>query len=112
MTISLHNQRHPRPMPIRRKDRTFDSILDEIDFDNVPIQYIRQINLILDGNTIVKIDQDALRSVDDMDDLMASVTLQPYVERIKDVEILIDNDRLKEDVMSAIRPMLNKWFKE
>jgi hypothetical protein len=99
-------------MPIRRKDRTFDSILDEIDFDNVPIQYIRQINLILDGNTMVKIDQDALRSVDDMDDLMASVTLQPYVERIKDVEILIDNDKLKEDVMSAIRPMLNKWFKE
>ena len=47
-----------------------------------------------------------------MDDLMASVTLQPYVERIKDVEILIDNDKLKEDVMSAIRPMLNKWFKE
>jgi len=99
-------------MPIRRKDRTFDSILDETDFDNVPIQYIRQINLILDGNTMVKIDQDALRSVDDMDDLMASVTLQPYVERIKDVEILIDNDKLKEDVMSAIRPMLNKWFKE
>jgi hypothetical protein len=61
---------------------------------------------------MVKIDQDALRSVDDMDDLMASVTLQPYVERIKDVEILIDNDKLKEDVMSAIRPMLNKWFKE
>jgi hypothetical protein len=113
VTISFTVIKRPvTAMPIRRKDRTFDAILDEIDFDNVPIGYIKQINLILDGNSIVKIDQDALRSVQSMDDLMASVTLQPYVERIQDVEILIDNDKLKEDVMGVIKPLLGKWFKD
>lgn len=113
MTISFQYIKGPvTAMPIRKKDRTFDAILDEIDFDNVPISYIKQINLILDGNSIVKIDQNALRSVKSMDDLMESVTLQPYVDRVQDVEILIDNDKLKKDVMGVIRPFLGKWFKD
>ncbi len=99
-------------MPIRRKDRTFDAILDEIDFDNVPIAYIRQINLILEGNMVVKIDQNALKNVKDMDNLMASTSLEPYVDRIRDVEILIDNDKLKKDVTTSLKPLLSKWFKE
>ncbi len=99
-------------MPIRRKDRTFDAILDEIDFDNVPIAYIRQINLILEGNMVVKIDQNALKNVKDMDNLMASASLEPYVDRIRDVEILIDNDKLKKDVTTSLKPLLSKWFKE
>lgn len=113
MTISFQYIKGPvTAMPIRKKDRTFDAILDEIDFDNVPISYIKQINLILDKNSIVKIDQQALRSVKSMDDLMESVTLQPYVDRVQDVEILIDNDKLKKDVMSVIKPLLGKWFKD
>lgn len=113
MTIAFQYIKGPvTAMPIRKKDRTFDAILDEIDFDNVPISYIKQINLILDGNSIVKIDQNALRSVKSMDDLMESVTLQPYVDRVQDVEILIDNDKLKKDVMGVIRPFLGKWFKD
>ena len=99
-------------MPIRRKDRTFDAILDEIDFDNVPIAHIRQINLILEGNMVVKIDQNALKNVKDMDNLMASASLEPYVDRIRDVEILIDNDKLKKDVTTSLKPLLSKWFKE
>ncbi len=99
-------------MPIRRKDRTFDAILDEIDFNNVPIAYIRQINLILEGNMVVKIDQNALKNVKDMDNLMASASLEPYVDRIRDVEILIDNDKLKKDVTTSLKPLLSKWFKE
>ena len=101
-----------KTMPIRRKDRTFDAILDEIDFDNVPIAYIRQINLILEGNMVVKIDQNALKNVKDMDNLMASASLEPYVDRIRDVEILIDNDKLKKDVTTSLKPLLSKWFKE
>ena len=113
MTIAFQYIKGPvTAMPIRKKDRTFDAILDEIDFDNVPISYIKQINLILDGNSIVKIDQNALRSVKSMDDLMESATLQPYVDRVQDVEILIDNDKLKKDVMGVIRPFLGKWFKD
>ena len=101
-----------KTMPIRRKDRTFDAILGEIDFDNVPIAYIRQINLILEGNMVVKIDQNALKNVKDMDNLMASASLEPYVDRIRDVEILIDNDKLKKDVTNSLKPLLSKWFKE
>lgn len=101
-----------KTMPIRRKDRTFDAILDEIDFNNVPIAYIRQINLILEGNMVVKIDQNALKNVKDMDNLMASASLEPYVDRIRDVEILIDNDKLKKDVTTSLKPLLSKWFKE
>ena len=40
-------------MPIRKKDRSFDDILNDVIMSEVPVQYIAEITVILrDGRTL------------------------------------------------------------
>jgi len=99
-------------MAIRKKDNSFEGILDEIEFDKIPIEYIERINLVLEDGRILRIEGSELQGLDSTDDLFNSPDLNQYVEQLNDVEIIMHTEKLKEDVVAVIGPLLKKFFKD
>ena len=97
---------------IRRKDNSFEGILDEIEFDKIPVEYISQLNLVLADGRILRIDGKELEGLDSTDDLLESPAMNEYVSELKDIEIIMNMDKVKEDVLSQIGPLLKKYFNE
>ena len=99
-------------MAIYKKDKSFSNILEDIQFDNIPIEYIHWIVLHLADGRKIKVVPSDLSNVADTDNLFDDPRLESIGPIVDDIEIVMDSDKLKNNVMQYVNSVLGKHFKE
>ena len=99
-------------MAIYKKDKSFSNILDDILFDNIPIEYIHWIVLHLTDGRKIKVVPSDLSNVADTDNLFDDPRLESIGPIVDDIEIVMDSDKLKNNVLQYVNKVLGKHFKE
>jgi hypothetical protein len=94
-------------MPIERKDRSFDLIFDQVTMDEIPADYIIEINIsLLDGTNFTLTNQD-LRNIEENGQSPMSAIAR---EDISDIAVKIDYEAIKRDVQNGVNGYLGKFF--
>lgn len=95
-------------MPIERKDRSFDIIFDQVSLDHVPAEYILEIIIELqDGKIVTMTKKDLIRIEKSGRDVVNHI----MKEDIKDIQVKIDFELVKSDVLNGVGGFLGKYFK-
>lgn len=96
-------------MPIERKDRSFDIIFDQVSLDHVPAEYILEIKIeLMDGSSISMTKEDLVEIERAGKDIVSHL----MKDDIKDIQVKIDFERVKSDVLNGVGGFLGKYFKE
>tara|TARA_R110000782_G_scaffold50549_6_gene109512 strand:+ start:716 stop:1051 length:336 start_codon:yes stop_codon:yes gene_type:complete len=100
-------------MPIHKRDRSFQKIVDQVDIDNIPAEFIHSMSLILEnGDSIVfegadlaEIEEDNIFSF-----LMSAVheLSEDYGSPVTDLQVVIDYKELEKQVRTMTSKILNK----
>ena len=99
-------------MPIRKKDRSFDDILNDVIMSEVPVQYIAEITVILrDGRTLTFESSD-INDMDNVKNILERKGLEEYSKLIADVQITMDSQKLKENVTGFVSALLEKHLND
>lgn len=99
-------------MPIRKKDRSFDDILNDVIMSEVPVQYISEITVILrDGRTLTFQASD-ISDMDNVKNILERKGLEEYSKLIADVQITMDSQKLKENVTGFVSALLEKHLND
>lgn len=99
-------------MSIRKKDRSFEEMLREINVEEVPVEYIDWIKVYLDDGTEVVFKKEDLSDIKSSNELMASKQLEKYLDRIVDFEVMMDSDLIKTRVTRVVGALLATHFSQ
>lgn len=99
-------------MAIKKKDRSFEELLGDVVWDDVPIDYIEQITIYLDDGEVLVMTQDELKGVKNTKDLFDAEGLDRLVNRVKNIDVKMDTAKLKYAVQKHVRTLLGKHFSE
>ncbi len=100
-------------MPIRKKDRTFQNIIRDVDIGNVPLDYIERLILVLENGDRVIFEGDDIRDIEEESVIlfiMAAVEDlgEDYGSPVRDLEIVIDYNKLESEVRGLTEKLLDK----
>lgn len=99
-------------MSIRKKDRSFEEMLREIQVDNVPVEYIDYIRVFLDDGKEIVFRQNELSGIKDSSDILEIKQLQECLDRIVDFEVMMNSDLVKTKVTRFVGALLATHFSE
>lgn len=99
-------------MGIKRKDRSFDDILKDVIYDDIPTEYIRTITVRLHDGRAIEFEQSELQDVKTTSELLIAKGLEEFAPMVADVEIDMDLPKLKRDVTKYVTTLLAKHFDE
>lgn len=86
-------------------ETNWEEILDEVDYDYLPIEYVSSIVVsFLDGK-VWEVDVHAKKNVDDPAEVIASF-LDEYNDKIDTVDFRLDTERLKKDITRRTKRFL------
>lgn len=93
------------PKKIDLSETNWEEILDEVDYDYLPIEYVSSIVVsFLDGK-VWEVDVHAKKNVDDPAEVIASF-LDEYNDKIDTVDFRLDTERLKKDITKRTKRFL------
>ena len=93
------------PKKIDLSETNWEEILDEVDYDYLPIEYVSSIVVsFLDGK-VWEVDVHAKKNVDDPAEVIASF-LDEYNDKIDTVDFRLDTERLKKDITRRTKRFL------
>lgn len=100
-------------MPIRKKDRTFQNIIRDVDIGNVPLDYIERLILVLENGDRVIFEGDDIRDIEEESIILFILAAvddmeEDYGSPVRDLEIVIDYNKLEAEVRSFTEKLLNK----
>lgn len=100
-------------MPIRKKDRTFQNIIRDVDIGNVPLDFIERLILVLENGDRVIFEGDDIREIEEESIIlfiMAAVDDlgEDYGSPVQDLEIVIDYTKLESEVRGLTEKLLDK----
>jgi hypothetical protein len=102
-------------MPIRKKDRTFQNIVRELEIKSIPTEFVQSLTLVCENNDRITFDQETLDSIDQPGpkDLISSLIklveeADDLQSQVVDVEIVIDYKKLESDVNARTEKLLKK----
>lgn len=99
-------------MAIKRKDRSFEELLSDVVWDDIPVDFIEQITIVLDGGEIITIKGDELKGIKSTSELFHVPGLDQLVSRVKNVDVKMDTTKLKHAVHKHVRALLGRHFSE
>lgn len=99
-------------MAIRRKDRSFEEILKDVVMEEVPIEYITHIQLKLNNGDVLEFTQQDLIGMKDAREVLRAQGLEHLKEKVEDVEVFIDSNKIKSKVIGYVRTLFKDHFGE
>ena len=96
-------------MPIHKRDRNFQQIVSKLEVKAIPGEYIQQLNLICEnGERIAFLEEDikSFEGADMVAGLINFVEASDIKTRVVDVEIIVDYNRLEQDVKKRTDQLL------
>jgi len=97
---------------IKKKDRSFEELLSDVVWDDIPIDFIEQVTIILDGGEVITIKSDELKGIKSTSELFHVPGLDQLVSRVKNVDVKMDTAKLKHAVHKHVRALLGRHFSE
>lgn len=97
---------------IKKKDRSFEELLSDVVWDDIPVDFIEQITIILDGGEVITIKGDELKGIKSTSELFHVPGLDQLVSRVKNVDVKMDTTKLKHAVHKHVRALLGRHFSE
>ena len=100
-------------MPIHKKDRSFQNIVRDVDIDEIPLDYIERLILVLQNGDRVIFEGEDLQDVDEPNIVLFIMSAvddlgEDYGSPVCDVEIVIDYNRLEEEINKLTKNLLDK----
>ncbi len=97
-------------MSIRKKDRSFEDMLREIQVDEVPVEYIDWIKVYLDDGTELIFKQAELSEIKTSKELLGIKQLEEHLDRIVDFEVMMNSELIKTRVTRFVGALLATHF--
>jgi hypothetical protein len=100
-------------MPIHKKDRSFQNIVRDVDIDEIPLDYIERLILVLQNGDRVIFEGEDLQDVDEPNIVLFIMSAvddlgEDYGSPVSDIEIVIDYNRLEEEINKLTKNLLDK----
>ncbi len=100
-------------MPIRKKDRTFQNIIRDVDIGNVPLDYIERLILVLENGDRVIFEGEDIRDIEEDNIIMFIMAAvddlgEDYGSPVRDLEIVIDYNKLENEIRGLTEKLLDK----
>ncbi len=96
-------------MAIKKTDRSFEQIVNEVQMHEIPIEYIVNIKLtLMSGKTLI-LHQKDIKHVKTTNELLASVSKQ---DEIDDMQVILDYEKIRVNVEKQIRNLFKSHFSE
>lgn len=90
-------------MAIHKRDRSFSKILDEIDIDAIPFNFIREIRVELADGSFVAFERSRLDEFTSVEDILMNSNIG---QDITDMIIQLDYDLIEENVTAQVDKLL------
>lgn len=97
-------------MAIRKKDRGFDDILDDVVMNKVPAEYIEEILVHLVNGQTIRFTGNEIAKLDSLPDKLQEEGLIETKEMVSDVEITMDLARIKKHMKKYVSTLMAKHF--
>ncbi len=100
-------------MPIKKKDRSFQNIVREIEIDQIPVEYIDTLTLVLENGDRVLFEGEDLEDIE-ADNIVGFIMAvademgEDYGSNISNIEIVVNYADLEHDVSEKVNNLLNK----
>ena len=100
-------------MPIKKKDRSFQNIVREIEIDQIPVEYIDTLTVVLQNGDRVLFEGDDLEDIE-ADNIVGFIMAvadelgEDYGSNIENIEIVVNYADLEQDVSEKVNNLLNK----
>jgi hypothetical protein len=100
-------------MPIKKKDRSFQNIVREIEIDQVPVEYIDTLTVVLENGDRVLFEGEDLEDIE-ADNIVSFIMAvademgEDYGSNISNIEIVVNYAELEQDVSEKVNNLLNK----
>lgn len=86
-------------------DTNWDEILDEVDYDYLPIEYVSYVVVTFLDGKVWEVDVHNKKNTDDPAEVIAAF-LEEYNDKIDTVDFRLDVDRLKKDITKRTKRFL------
>lgn len=97
-------------MAIKKKDRSFEELLGDVVWDDVPIDFIESITLSLDNGEQMIFRQEELMGIKNTSELFNTNGLDQLVSRVRNVDVKMNTEKLKSAVHKHVRTLLGRHF--
>jgi hypothetical protein len=100
-------------MPIKKKDRSFQNIVREIEIDQVPVEYIDTLTVVLENGDRVLFEGEDLEDIE-ADNIVSFIMAvadelgDEHGSNIENIEIVVNYADLEQDVSEKVNKLLNK----
>ena len=100
-------------MPIKKKDRSFQNIVREIEIDQVPVEYIDTLTVVLQNGDRVLFEGEDLEDIE-ADNIVGFIMAvadelgDEHGSNIENIEIVVNYADLEQDVSEKVNKLLNK----
>jgi hypothetical protein len=100
-------------MPIKKKDRSFQNIVREIEIDQVPVEYIDTLTVVLQNGDRVLFEGEDLEDIE-ADNIVGCIMAvadelgDEHGSNIENIEIVVNYADLEQDVSEKVNKLLNK----
>ena len=93
-----------KSLPIEVK-KDWDKILEEVDFDYIPVDYISSIRIVFHDKTVWDIDVDDSRKKQSTEEIEETLDklFEEYEDYITDIDFRLDLERVKTDVHRRVQ---------
>jgi hypothetical protein len=100
-------------MPIKKKDRSFQNIVREIEIDQIPVEYIDTLTVVLQNGDRVLFEGEDLEDIE-ADNIVGFIMAvadelgEEHGSNIENIEIVVNYADLEQDVSEKVNNLLNK----
>lgn len=100
-------------MPIHKRDRSFQKIINEISIDDVPPEYVQSVSFFLENGDEIIFDREVLDDINEENIFSFIMTTVEQIDEgnnspVSDLQIIIDYKKLEKKVKSITTDLLEK----
>ena len=90
-------------MAINKRDRSFSKILDQIDIDTIPFNFIKEIRVELSDGSVMTLTKEDLAEFSSVEDILMNSSIS---QDVTDMLVQLDYESIEENVISEVDKLL------
>ena len=99
-------------MPIHKRDRNFQKIVNELETKSVPTEFVQQLTLVCENGDEIIFDEDTIKIYQEETDFITALIKlvednDDLQSKIIDVEIVINYKKLEENIGKLTKELLD-----
>jgi hypothetical protein len=92
-------------MAIRRKNREFSKIMNDVELVTIPIMFIKKLYIFLDDGKEIYFEGDDIRELDSIEQLIYGAS---FSDQINDIRVELDFTAIEKTITQQVKALLDK----